>query len=700
MARWLSSILFTRCGLPSISGSPDCRRWLVSFGHRHGWWGRALLLILITAVVVPLVYYLLHYGWSRIQAGLEWMARRDLLVRVDVLALLVGVPLLIGIPALLVGLWLLALPYGDLMINSVIWFVFLTALVALVGIARQLPGSRFQWSVWSLTIAFASLTLAWISRSWFPVVEELGLIAAAGAVLAAGIISWLTIQPDSLDMRERLLMAVFFLLGMVIFVGVLYVGNGRWLTTFLILIGIIPGLIFLTPLLFNFWHSRFALPWLLLVLAIFLIPWLQFFDLLYVPVAILWLYAASLYVLLGVLAQFGRVDAQLDEEASFSERERLVDAFNHFMQALFFSYEAMFGRRRLQKIYLEIITFGPIDPDDDILTLAEKCRRGLLHAVDRLDDLAGTPFTQQAGRAAYDSLPWLEAETLGRHILAEMAWGATLAQGFIHVRDRRRELVRQADIFAGFDEDGIDELLAVAREWHGRSRLTVARAGENAQAFYLIESGEMGVFRDGQQVATIGAGGYIGMMALLDEGAYLSTYKTVTPVKALVIDRNRFDPLLRADTTLSSQVSSGAESRSLLKQMPLFSSLSPQQLAVIDAKLKSRRVVAGETIVQLGDPRSDLFIVANGRLEVRNQADEIIGTLNTGEHFGEYALFADVPYTATLRAAEDSDLLLLDESTFDNLVAKYESMSHYVEQIGSGRLLASRRKLGVTAVLS
>lgn len=668
--------------------------------NEYGWWGRLFLLVVITAVVVPLVYYLLHYGWSRIQAGLEWLARRDLLVRVDVLALLIGVPLLIGIPSMLFGVWFLQLPYGDLVINTIIWFVFLTTIVSMVTIARQLPGSRFQWSVWSLTITFVSLTVAWICRTWFPLLEEVAIIIAATGVLAAGIVSWLTVQPDRLEIQERLIMAAFFLLGMVVFVATFYFGNGSWLTTLFILMGIIPGLIFLTPLLFNFYHSRFALPWLLLVLAILLIPWLPFFSLLYVPVAILWLYAAALYVLLGVMARFGRVDAGVAEEASFSERERLVDAFNHFMQAFFLSYEAIFGRRRLQKIYHEIIAFGPIDPKDDILVVARQCRRGLIHAVDRLDDLAGTPFTQQAGQAAYDSLPWLEAETLGRHVLAEMEWGATLAQGFIHVRDRRRELVRQADIFAGFDEYGIDELLAVAREWHGRSRLTIARAGEDAKAFYLVESGEIGVFHEGQQLATIEAGGYIGTLALLDEGDFMATYKTLSSVKALVIDRDRFDPLLRADTTLASQVSSGAKSRHLLKQMPLFSSLSPQQLAVIDSQLTSKRVKAGETIVKLGDPRSNLFIVANGALEVLNQSDQIIGTLNAGEHFGEYALFADVAYTATLRAAEDSELLLLDEPTFDNLVAEYERMSHYVEQIGSGRLLAGRRKTGVTAVIS
>ncbi|MCZ7669123.1 MAG: hypothetical protein M5U34_18990 [Chloroflexi bacterium] len=82
----------------------------------------------------------------------------------------------------------------------------------------------------------------------------------------------------------------------------------------------------------------------------------------------------------------------------------------------------------MQTIYHEILALGPINADGPILPLAKQCQRALRHAIDRLDDLAGTPFTQQAGQAAYDSLPWLEAETLGRHVLAELPWGAQLAQ--------------------------------------------------------------------------------------------------------------------------------------------------------------------------------------------------------------------------------------------------------------------------------
>ena len=203
------------------------------------------------------------------------------------------------------------------------------------------------------------------------------------------------------------------------------------------------------------------------------------------------------------------------------------------------------------------------------------------------------------------------------------------------------------------------------------------------------------------QVATLEEGGYFGINALLVAGEYQFTYRALGQVTLLIIHRNDFDPLLRADTTLAKQVSSGAESRRLLKQMPLFSSLSPQELAVIDTRLHRRRVKAGAIIVRRGQERSHLYIVAKGRVDVLNEDEsEAVGNLGPGEHFGEYALFADVPYTATYRAAVDTELLLLDEPKFDELVAACDQMSHYVAQIGSGRLMTTRRRLGPSAIVS
>jgi CRP-like cAMP-binding protein len=237
-----------------------------------------------------------------------------------------------------------------------------------------------------------------------------------------------------------------------------------------------------------------------------------------------------------------------------------------------------------------------------------------------------------------------------------------------------------------------------------RTGQQIARGGEEAGYFYMIERGTVAVYHDGLQVAVLAAGGYFGTAALTASGSYEFTFRADSDVHLVAVAREDFDPLLRADTTLAQQVTSGAKERDLLKKMALFNSLSPQELAMVDARLESREVKAGEVFVRQGQPRSHLFIIAEGTVEVfttqEDGIEKINGRLAVGEHFGEYALFADTPYSASCRTVTDCRLLLLDEPTFDSLVASYERMSHYVEQIGSGRLMVSQRQANAAAILS
>ncbi|MBK8902146.1 MAG: cyclic nucleotide-binding domain-containing protein [Anaerolineaceae bacterium] len=682
--------------------------FFLNLWHSDAWWGRLVVGLMTAVLILPALYYLGLYSWSRIRAGLEWLARRQLLSRTDVLALLVGVPILLGAPLAYFFLNRLNPAQTSLWQGIFVWLLHIGTGAALVGVAQQLPGSRFQWALWALTAVPLTLALAWISPN--PFGRDLSVIATAAAIFAAGVVSWFTINPGFLAGSDRLLMALFILLGVGTYTGMTYyfgsdvlAGNGRWLATAVICLGVGLGLALMAPLLLNFARSRFAIPWGLFALAMLITPWLQIYPQLDFTVITLWLYAAILYLLLGTLAQFTRLETAESETGIFSERQRLINSFNQFLHALFTSYETIFGQRRLALIQSQMAALGALDADSTILELGQHAQKALLLAVDRLDDLAGTPFTRKAGQAAYDSLDWLDAETLARHVLAKTEWGTQLAQGFIRARDKRIDLIRQADLFAGFDQEGVEALLKVMRRWRTRPNQIIAHAGRDAFYFYLIEAGEVGVYHNGVQRAILSAGGYFGTAALAGTGVYQFTYRALTPLTTLVIHREQFDPLLRADTTLAQQVSSGAEERSLLRQMPLFSSLSPQELASVDARLQPRRVSAGEQFVQQGQPRSHLFIVAEGEVEVfvtEDGVERVIGRLGPGEHFGEYALFADTPYHASVRAVVDGRLLLLDEPTFDNLVATCERMTHYVEQIGSGRLIATRRRATPAALIS
>lgn len=665
----------------------------------YGLSGRLLVLALMVVVVAPTLYYIGLFVWSRFRDWLEWLARRNLLARPSVLALLIGIPLVAAVIIMQI--------IGGILLELTTLFIHLAAIAALAGVARQLRGSRFQWSLWAMVVSLAVLTALYLNQT--AGLEVVLPVGVAGGFLGAGVIAWAgvwPVRPARLQDDDRLLMSLFLLLGAADIALIGRLTSGSFLrieSRFSILILITTAaLLALAPTIMNFRRSRFALPWLLIVPAVGALPWLALFPALHLPVMVLWLYAAVLYLTLGILAQFGRQSIEL--KAASGERTRLINGFSHFLKALFASYEAVFGSRRLAAIQEELKKFGFLDADSSILEIAEYCRKAVLLVVDRLDDLAGTHFTAHVGQAAYDSLPWPEAESLARYVLSQTEWGGELAEQSIRQHNRLAELLRRADIFAGFDQEGVRAVLNIGRPWRARAGTIMAEAGAEAERFFLIESGEVGVLGKEVENGRLTTGGYFGMNALLESGTYAATYQALTDVKAFVIDRHLFDPLLRVDTTLASQVTAGKAERDLLKQMPLFATLSPQQLMSIDALLEHRHVTVGEVIVRKGQPRSHLFIVFAGQVEADYREDgeaaaDGVETIGRGEHFGEYALFADTVYQATYRAVVDSHLLLLDEATFDTLVIQCTEMSHYVEQIGSGRLIETRRRLQLSSMV-
>ena len=671
---------------------------LVTNIWQRGIWGKWLLLFVTAALTIPLSYYILHYLWDRLQAATEWLARRDMLARPGTLALLLGLPVLIGLP--LIYVLVATLPSSELWQGLLEWFVLLATMATLITIARQLPGSRFQWVFWALVVAVIGLAIVVVG----PPVSSAGdfaLLFTGLAVLAAGLIAWFTVRPHPLHAGDIIFITAVALLGLL---------TGALLAIFNRLEPIVTVLLILTtlslmafvPLLLNFRRTRFLLPWLLILVAIATLPLLSIAPEFEPLVLLIWLYGILLYAVAGRLAQFTRQMIAAKHVGLFGERQRLINSFHDFLGAMFDSYEAIFGYRRLAALRRELSEQPALKPTVPIAKIRKRCTAELLLVIDRLDDLAGTPFTHAAGQAAYDSLPWLEAETLGRYVLADMQWGADLARGFITARDQNLQLIRQTDIFAGFDHQGAHDLLATAVPRTFRRR-TIAYQDAEAEQFYLLVSGTVGVYRENGREAEIDSGGYFGTNALLDHGPYSATYRAQTSVTALVINRKDFDPLWRADTTLASQVQVSAAERKLLHQMPLFSGLSPQQLTAVDNRLAHRSYTAGESIVQQGEQRSYFFIVASGRVDVLitdQQGERQVGSLGRGEHFGEYALFADVTYLATYRAATAVDLLLLDEPTFDRLAAECERLSHYAEQIGTGRLISTRRHLGPGAILA
>ena len=76
-----------------------------------------------------------------------------------------------------------------------------------------------------------------------------------------------------------------------------------------------------------------------------------------------------------------------------------------------------------------------------------------------------------------------------------------------------------------------------------------------------------------------------------------------------------------------------------------------------------------------GDPASAAYIITAGRCEVRKRDPQdpskyqVLRQLAAGEVFGETAIFADAPRSATVVALDDVRAVVVDRTALDSLVA-------------------------------
>jgi CRP-like cAMP-binding protein len=87
----------------------------------------------------------------------------------------------------------------------------------------------------------------------------------------------------------------------------------------------------------------------------------------------------------------------------------------------------------------------------------------------------------------------------------------------------------------------------------------------------------------------------------------------------------------------------------LLQRVPLFSGLDPRELETIARTVHERTFEAGDTVAQQGEGGVGFFVIRDGEAKVEIDGNEI-RRLGPGDHFGEIALIAEGPRTATVTA--------------------------------------------------
>jgi hypothetical protein len=150
----------------------------------------------------------------------------------------------------------------------------------------------------------------------------------------------------------------------------------------------------------------------------------------------------------------------------------------------------------------------------------------------------------------------------------------------------------------------------------------------------------------------------------------------------------------------------GVDARAL-RRVKILGGMSDEQLQRFAQFMEVERAPQWSTIVKQGDPGDTMYLILQGELRVRINVmgkETILTTLGVGDFFGDISLFDQGPRSADVVANNDSVLLKISSSAFEDLSKKApELATPFLRNIGrtmSARIRADNKRLSDAVRLS
>lgn len=284
--------------------------------------------------------------------------------------------------------------------------------------------------------------------------------------------------------------------------------------------------------------------------------------------------------------------------------------------------------------------------------------------------------------------------------------------------------VSHLPVFAGLSEDVINEALTHFRPANVEFGMQLMEEGEADSTMLCVVAGELEIRTGDTLLGKATAGEVVGEMALFGYGMRMATVEALTNADLLLLDRDGYaalrdsgNPVAKAVEQLAlntlaarlvktsdriadladgspagsvappksffSKVASlfggggrreisSLNHRAILGQAPFFQKCSDSGLDALAEAMVGVEFSPGEFVCREGDSGDEMFIVAEGLLDViiNTGADRVepLASLEPGDAFGMLALFNNSPRMASCVARTDVACLALPKKSWDELV--------------------------------
>ena len=184
---------------------------------------------------------------------------------------------------------------------------------------------------------------------------------------------------------------------------------------------------------------------------------------------------------------------------------------------------------------------------------------------------------------------------------------------------------------------------------------------------YIIESGQVDVFKEDRYVDRLGSGKILNDLALVNDITRPTTIRANTTSILWKLDRKIFRDFLK-----NNENSFRLGQIEFLKTVTMFEKLNDITLRQIADVLKISEYQRGERIIKQGEVGDKFYLILSGDVSVTQTS--LTGTsrelvqLNAGKYFGELALISNEPRKANVIAINQVICYTIDKQTFTSIL--------------------------------
>ncbi len=315
-----------------------------------------------------------------------------------------------------------------------------------------------------------------------------------------------------------------------------------------------------------------------------------------------------------------------------------------------------------------------------------------LHVVGAL---GGYPLIKQAMNQGYEVIEYIngntELEPADQELLKERLKDVpqySVAEFVALVRER-------LPIFAELNPLLLREMLVESTVHSPAEGDIVFEKNDYTNSFYTIVEGSVRIHIDADNFdnyITIGQGAFFGEMGLISgrrrTATISSNEKSIlieTPRRTMIKMRNSVPSVRRV-----------IDREAIIRQIQSYIApgVSRDDLKPLADSAEIKRYKKGEVIFKEGDDGDALHLIRKGSAMVTKRIGGRDVTLNyqaAGSYFGEMALMAEIPRTATVTAAVETETVIIEGEKFINLMNDDVDLYNRMDELYGTRLIRTEQ---------